>query len=1015
MTKTILDEYFFYHDKNVKLYGNMTIVAMQIGGFYECYATPTKGCDMTKLCEATNLVKANKKETHHGEKLFMAGFNTAALDKFLKLLVDNGFTVVVISQTTTPPNPKRAITGIYSPGTYITGTDTVESNNIVSLFIEDEKQLLGEYLTCVGMSSIDLSTGECSVYEAFSSNGDDKYAMDEAYRFIIGHNPKEIIISRKEIPDVSMTKENLMSYLELENKHIHYNTQNNIDKTFYKINYQNEFFGKIYKDTGMSTPIEYMEMELMSYARMSLIILCVFAYKHNENFINYLDKPYIFKNNKHLILGNNAIYQLNILENNTLEYNNGRFKCLFDVVNQTSTAMGRRCLKNTILQPLNDIEEINLRYNCIEELIKDNLYITVEKHLEYILDIERLSRKLCLSLLHPYEFANLIESLKNIEAIYTLIQKTQYNNKYITSEKDIKELNDFLTVCVKNFNIDELKKQNLNDITGSFFNKDIYPQIDVLQDRVINNIQSMEEMCKVLSGYVDDKNKFKKADDLKIQLKRNDRDGYYMSLTKRRAGILKEKIKNMETIKINDGLTIDPGKLEFKDLDKGNTKIFFNDLNDKSNDAITQKEKLIALIKKKYLELLVSYGQKYKDMFRALSKFIAIIDFIKSNAKLAKLYNYCKPEIILNENNGYINATKIRHPIIERLITEVEYIPHDIKLGRFENNEMIGMLLFGLNSAGKSTLQKSVGLNLIMAQCGMYVAAEKYIYSPYESLFARITGNDNMFKNQSSFTLEMIELKAILKRASAKTLVIGDEVCRGTEHVSGNAIVAASIIKLSISGSSFLFATHLHEIAKMERIRSLNNTKIFHLSVEYDHDKDVLIFDRKLKEGPGSSIYGLTVAKYIIKDNDFMELASEIKNELVGTSNELLTTKTSPYNINVFVDKCQTCGEKNDELDKFVGKLDTHHILNQQHCKAGFSIEKSHVSTNSKANLCVLCKLCHHKAHHGQLEIYGYKDTSKGRILDYKFIDDDEMVEVHPKKNKKNKSNKKKTITALAV
>jgi len=285
----------------------------------------------------------------------------------------------------------------------------------------------------------------------------------------------------------------------------------------------------------------------------------------------------------------------------------------------------------------------------------------------------------------------------------------------------------------------------------------------------------------------------------------------------------------------------------------------------------------------------------------------------------------------------------------------------------------------------------------------MYVAAETYQYSPYESLFARITGNDNIFKGLSQFGLEMTELRAILKRNGPKTLVIGDEVCRGTEHISGNCIVATTIIQLAKSGCSFIFATHLHEIANMERIKNLSNVKTFHLSVEYEKKMDLLIFDRILKPGSGSAVYGLTVAKYIIKDDAFMKLAQEIMNELLDKPNELMSCKTSHFNANVYVDACQICNQQNTTKEH-IGYLDTHHINFQCNCNEnGFVIGKSYLPMNSKSNLIVLCKTCHHNVHHDKLEIKGYKETSNGRIVDYKCLtpkienDSDEIITLLPK------------------
>ena len=1000
----IVHEYLFYQEKYEKIYGkDNTIVFLQVGGFYESYSIfPKRGFDLSKISEICNLVltrKDKKVEVVDEKNPYMIGFNITALDKFLKILVDNGFTVIIIEQTTPPPVPKREVTGIYSSGTYINDSNSLDSNNVVCLFIEDEKQLNGTYLTCIGMSAIDLSTGECSIYEVSSIIGDEKYAIDETFRFIISKNPKEIIIARKEIPNISIKKEDLILNFELENKKIHYLVNSQINKNFSKLSYQNEFLGKIYKDYGMETPIEYLDLEKVSYARLSFIILLDFAYKHNENLVNSLDKPNLFTNNKHLILGNNAIFQLNLLENNSIEISNIKFKCLFDVINQTSTAIGRRFLKHSICQPLNDKNIIELRYNCIDELIKNDLYLTLEKHLGYISDIEKLARKIFLAFIHPYEFFNLIESFNGIEDIIKLLTKTKFNSSFVPENKYIKQLNEFLKICNDTFDTNELKKQNLNDVTGSFFKKGVYPSIDELQDKVVNDILFMEEICKKLSSYIDDNGKFCKKkntdneeENLKIQLKRNDRDGYYLCLSKRRAHILKDKIDKLPVIKINDNLSLDPKKLEFKELVKGNTKIFFKDLENKSDNVISMKEKLIKLVKDKYIALLILYGQKFKEMFRQISKFIAQIDFIKSCAKAAKLYKYCKPEFITNKekkqlDNGFIDCKKIRHPIVERIRTEVEYISHDICLGKppdyvLDDLNVEGMLLFGLNSAGKSTLMKAIGLNLIMAQCGMYVAAQEFKYSPYESLYARITGNDNLFKGQSSFTLEMTELKAILKRAGPKTLVLGDELTRGTEHISGNALVAASIINLSKSNSSFIFATHLHEIANMKRIQELKNVKLFHLTVNYDAKNDLLIFDRLLKPGSGDPIYGLTVARYILKDNDFIKLAQEIKNELLNIPNKLLNDKTSNYNAQIYMHECSLCGKTVNENSDFDNSLDSHHIIEQNKFNKDKFTEGKSIKKDQKNNILVICKLCHHKIHDTkELDVKGYLDTSKGRKI----------------------------------
>jgi hypothetical protein len=161
-------------------------------------------------------------------------------------------------------------------------------------------------------------------------------------------------------------------------------------------------------------------------------------------------------------------------------------------------------------------------------------------------------------------------------------------------------------------------------------------------------------------------------------------------------------------------------------------------------------------------------------------------------------YKYSIP-VLQKSENSWFKCEKIRHPIVERLSDN--YVPFDMELGL---TEYTGITLFGLNSAGKSTLQKSVGLNIILAQMGYPVACVKLEYSPYHSLFTRISGNDNLFKGLSSFSVEMLEIRNILKRTNNRSLIIADEVCRGTEYESGLIIVLTMIKLLSEKKANFI-------------------------------------------------------------------------------------------------------------------------------------------------------------------------------------------------------------------
>ena len=161
-------------------------------------------------------------------------------------------------------------------------------------------------------------------------------------------------------------------------------------------------------------------------------------------------------------------------------------------------------------------------------------------------------------------------------------------------------------------------------------------------------------------------------------------------------------------------------------------------------------------------------------------------------------------------------------------------------------------------------------------------------------------------------------LNAILKRSNNKTLVIGDEVCRGTEHISGNSIVATTLLFLSKVESSFIFATHLHELMELEEIIESKVVKAFHLSVEYDEKTNSIIYDRKLKEGSGEKVYGIVVAQGIIHDKEFINQAISIKNRLLNKYSGKMSDKISNYNSDKYVYKCEICGcDDKKDFSKF--------------------------------------------------------------------------------------------------
>jgi DNA mismatch repair protein MutS len=937
--KTIIDDYLEYYETANKEYAKVTVL-MEVGQFFELYGVNNNKESIGNVSEITALLnirmsRKNKNITENSRKNpLMAGFPSPALSKYLHVLLENDYTVVLVEQTTDPPDPERKLTKIYSPGTCIDTNFNTDSNNLVCIYIEGEQcHKTHKSLVCIGVVSFDFTTGKGQVYEIIDTDGTD-HTLNELYRIIYSLTPREIIIYTK----------NFDTEINIDIGVVH--TYTDIDKEIYKISYQDSLLSKVYPNTGLLSPIEYIGLENKPYASIALILLLKFAYKHNEKNILYLEIPSIYHSLDKLILYNNAATQLDII-------NKGNCS-LFTIINKCSTAFGKRKLKEYLLNPITNVSELEKRYNLVNLFIKNKLFDKLSVYLKDIIDIPRLHRKQSVGLLHPSEFSILDDSYSSISSLIDLLKNSKLDN--IFTKEMINKFKEYITEYTQLFDLTEISKYSLNNITSSFYKKGIHTEIDDIQDKIddINNFYT--KIGKKLSGIIE-------TDSKVIKLDKNDQEGYYFIGTKKRCEFIKKELKK--------GLKIDKEyiKLEYKNQ-KNSTKIFSKEIRDYSDQLVVQTEKIKKVISSKYQDDLYNLWNKYKSVLEYITEIVGYIDVIKSFAKTSFEYNYTCPQII-KKDKSFIDAKSIRHPIIERLDTKTEYITNDTSLGLFDQT---GMLLYGLNGSGKSSYMKSVGLNVILAQIGMFVAADKFNYSPFRNLFTRITGQDNLFKGQSTFVVEMTELRAIIDYSDKFSLVLGDEITKGTEYISGTAIMTSSVVHLSKLDTNFVFATHLHGLSDMDEIKKLSNVSSYHLKVDYTENNDI-IYNRKLEPGHGESLYGIEVMKYIINNKDFVNTAFDIRNQIIKKG-ELQEKQKSVYNSKVYTDHCEICSDKSN--------LHTHHIKFQCTADTDGFINKG-IHKNDQSNLVVLCNKHHDQVHHGNLIINGWILTSNGRTLDYKL------------------------------
>lgn len=920
----IIDDYLNYQDEYKIKYGDNTIILMQIGSFFELYSIIENCPFLYKLGDICNFQISRKNKSINEisrNNPLMAGFPLYTKDKFIQILLQHNYTIVLIEQITEPPNPKRKITEIISPSTNI-NVISKKSNYILVFYFEEYNNLL-----LVGISGVDLTTGKSFIYENGANKSDPQYTLNECYRIITTYNPTEILLLSDKISDNN--KYEILLVFNSNNCLIHKKFDNiELKSQMKKIEYQNKILEKSFENNTMLSIIEYLNLEKLNIGRLSFCYLLQFAFEHNSEIIKELNLPELIENSKILTIDYNSSLQLNIISHNENE------KPLIDILNRCSTAFGSRGFKERLLNPITNKEELNIRYNKIDDLLTNNNFKDINKKLNNIIDLERVKRKILLKKLHPSEWNAIINSFENaIEAF-----KITDDNNNITIINDILKQLDIL-------NINECNKYNIGDIKTNIFNRNYLENVDKLTDIYNENIDKLNKIVEFINS----------IDDVVCKLEYTDKEGYFITITKKRYDIALKKHKEFMN------------KFEKRIVNNNNNYKITSDIIIETSKNIEEIQNEINLIiNKEYLLFLDNFLIINKNSFDIIIKHLTELDINTCNAKNAFEYCYYKPIIHMNSDNSFINAENIRHPIIERIANNIEYIANDISLNQN------GILLYGINSSGKSSFMKAIGLNIIMAQAGMFVPSTSFNYSPYNYIMTRICGNDNIYKGMSSFVVEMTELRNILQRADKNSLVIGDEICCGTEAISGVCIVSSAINELITKKTSFIFTSHLHELTTISLIKDKINKELFIYHMHIDIVDDKIIYERKIKEGQGSNIYGIDVCKSLDMPLNFIKNTEIVKKELQGINENIVNPKKSNYNSDIYIDMCEVC-----KVNK--GK-ETHHINYQINADKNGNF--SNFNKNENHNLVCICDECHLKEHKGEIGIIGYKQTSKGIKLE---------------------------------
>jgi len=951
----LIQEYFSLWNTYKEKYGDKTLLFMQVGSFIEVYSKTMDDKDMVEFTTLCDLKIANK--PLGADKIYMAGFRDYMIDKYIqKVITHTKYTVVYYEQCEEHGKIVRHEKGIFSPGTFFQPSEAL-SNHITCLWIHKTSKRFSEHYI-FGITTLDTLSGKVYTYEYKVPYYHNPTTYDEIEKHISVYNPIEMVVIFS--VEASIVKD-LLQYTNHKSKKltlIDLNEDSFFSKQARKCEYQT------YQDELMARyygQLDVLKENLfqVTIAFQSLCFLLHFVEQHNPRLIQKLKEPILENTNHRLILANHSLKQLNILE--TDQSAEHKYSSVMTLLNECKTKMGKRAFKHMITNPSRDQVALQASYDMTEHMLKYNYewgaYFNKMKDIEYIHRKTLLKKCTPQDYFYVYDFCiqfnHIIEELDDtlldyIESIKTLEIMTRIKTS-VESFFDISIL-PMISSCSfdKYADIIETMIVRGNDET---LDRCIQKRIES-KDKLQSFIDYLEHIFKT----IDKKNK---TPVIKIH-----ETGTSISLhiTKRRGNLL---LKHLEH-KVLDLHYVSSFTKETKTFQVDS--ILKSDYNSSTYclggaflDDITRQMCHDSTLFFKQVQQVYDSFHIPDEELQYLVGVVQTLDILHCKKDIAVKYHYSKP-ILVDQPQSFLNIKGLRHPLIEHIETKELYVANDISIGDSHS----GVLLFGTNAVGKTSFIKSIGIAVLLAQCGLYVPCKEMVYCPYEYIFTRIIGNDNLFKGLSTFGVEMSELRVILKYNNKNSLILGDELCSGTEIDSALSIFVSGLEKMYESRSSFIFATHFHQIQYYDEIRAMDKLQLKHLSVEYDRSCDTLIYNRTLQEGAGESIYGLEVCKSLSLPNDFLDRAYAIRNKYDKSYTNILTYKTSRYNKDKLRGLCEFC---NIEMSQEV-----HHLKYQ----SNFHDTQLH----HKANLSCVCESCHDKIHSLGL-MYERKKTIDGS---YKII-----------------------------
>ena len=751
------------------------------------------------------------------ERAPMCGIPFHAADAYIAKLIEKGYKVAICEQLEDPKQAK----GIVKRGVIrvVTPGTVIESNLL------DEKKnnyIMSVYKTGLyyGVSVCDVSTGDFRTTQIAENNNFPKL-LDEISKF----NPAEIIVN----PFMYDSQEEISKIKERFEVYISRVKEEAFSKNTEKL-LQNYLFVNDHEEK-----IESLEdKELIVSSINGLLDYLIETQKTN---LDHINKIIVYTTTKYMSLDISARRNLEITEKMRDKSKKGT---LLWVLDKTSTSMGGRQLRRWLNDPLVDVWEINNRLEAVKEL-KDNIILRGDaiEALKKVYDMERLAGRIA----YGNATGRDMISLKNSTNQLPLVKKVLEN----TNAKLLRHL-----------------YENLDELT------DIH---DLIEEAIVDEPpMSIKEGNLIKIGYNEEIDQLKKASTQGktwlVELEAKEREqtgikglkigfnrvfGYYLEVTKSNMDLVPDRYIRKQTLTNGERYITE----ELKNLE---------------NQILGAEERVINLEYNAFVEIRDDIEGKIRRIQKS-AEVISILDVLCSLAQVAEDMNYVEPIV---DNSGVIDIKDGRHPVIEKMLPAGSFVQNDTYLDKGDSRLAI---ITGPNMAGKSTYMRQVALITLMAQIGSFVPASSAKIGVVDKIFTRVGASDDLSMGQSTFMVEMMEVATILKNATSNSLVILDEIGRGTSTYDGLSIawaVAEYIADKERCGAKTLFATHYHELTDLEN--KLEGIKNYSIAVK-EKGEDI-IFLRKIVNGGTDESYGVHVARLAGVPKDVTKRANEILRSL---------------------------------------------------------------------------------------------------------------------------------------